>query len=445
MTTSQSYSIKYSAETQTHMKFRVLLGCFLFMIFARNILGMSIPIAFLLVFSAIIALFSSKTELIALAISYIPLSSGFQYKYGLIVCIIIYIVKFNKRIKLTNAAFPLLLMMMWEFFHAFTLDFSFAEYFRQFTEMIFCTFLMCIADKNFDFKLIVRVLSVCTIFAGAVVLLNLLKTSNYNFQSIFLSGKYRFGTGDTEIINYGMNYNANSYGFMCIISIIGILQLIRKKQQATIDYIIIGVLSVMGLLTLSRAYVVCYAFIILMYLLLNEKSLKKNLVRIASILFAIALVYIVINRYAPYLLDNILARFKESDVTNGRTDIFTFYNKHIFASIGNLFFGTGLQNVWNKMSLLYGTSFINVPHNGIQELVVVWGLVGLVFFIYYVLAMIWSSESIVPKHTIANYYPLLVTLLMVQSGQLISSGTIMLIFAFIYISLCTNMEVAENL
>ena len=55
-------------------------------------------------------------------------TAAFQYKYLLIACIVIYVLKFGKDVKFTWALFPLALMMIWELLHGLGYSFSVYEY-----------------------------------------------------------------------------------------------------------------------------------------------------------------------------------------------------------------------------------------------------------------------------------------------------------------------------
>jgi hypothetical protein len=50
------------------------------------------------------------------------------------------------------------------------------------------------------------------------------------------------------------------------------------------------------------------------------------------------------------------------------------------SSISNFIFGIGLQDFQGKISSIHSVS-INVAHNGIQEIWVVWGILGVVLSI----------------------------------------------------------------
>ena len=137
-------------------------------------------------------------------------------------------------------------------------------------------------------------------------------------------------------------------------------------------------------------------------------------------------------------MENLIDRFSESDITNGRSELFTFYNEHIFSSIHNAIFGIGLQNIADKLEAMYIVPPLDVPHNSIQELVVVWGFPGIVFFGLLILFLVKESFSKSKKRSLANWISFIVWFVMGMSGQWITSGKDMLFLVFIYFSLCTD-------
>jgi len=423
-------------ETEKHTLFYLLFGCFCALLFIRNVFDIQFPIVIMLAMGSIICLFASQNELMALALSCIPFSAGFQYKYLLIVIMAAYFLRFNSRIKNFGMVIPLAIMMIWELFHG-VLDFPFSviEYLRGFAELIFCTFIVVFAKNEFNLNFISRVLAFSTIFSSAIVLLNLLVETNFDFSAVFVDGNYRFGIGAVDVENYGMNYNANGLGFMINTAISGLLLLNYKKQSKSSDYVMVVILTIFGILTASRSFIICWIVMFLMFLFINAKSINIFLPSVMLFLLGITLLSATLYLSAPYLIDNIVARFQVTDITGGRSDLFAYYMRFLFAAPINCLFGTGMQDVRSKVETLAQTMPVNVSHNGIQELWIVWGVFGIVMFACFLIALVYFSKRNAKKHCLANYIPLLLTLFMVQSGQLITSGNTLITFAFVYVSL----------
>ena len=90
-----------------------------------------------------------------------------------------------------------------------------------------------------------------------------------------------------------------------------------------------------------------------------------------------------------------------------------FYNEHIFSSIDQFFFGIGLQDFQGKILAIHNVE-INVPHNGIQEIWVAWGLIGTVLFIFMLLSLVKIAKKLQPKPDKRQFLPLGILLFYIQ-------------------------------
>lgn len=406
-------------------------------IFARNILELPIPVVAILAIGALVAAVSTRDEMIALVIACIPMSAALQYKYLIFICIIIYIMKFAKDVKITIAVLPLLFMMVWELVHGLFYPFSVYEYLRGFTELIFCTFLVMIVPKKVDYKMICRLLAISSICMMSIVLLNLLEKTGYDFAAIF-TGSYRFGVGNTEAENFGVNYNANELGLITNLSIAGLLQLIASKKHHVFDYLMIVVLTMFGVMTMSRTFLVCFAFIIAMFTIAGVPTLAGKVKRVIFIILMILLILLLVYALMPNVYEMFADRFRVDDISNGRNDLFAFYGQHILSSFKYLLFGVGMQDYGTIVNDIHKTTW-DVCHNGIQELVVCWGVLGIVLFAWFILEMLRNKTKSI-KRNIINFIPLVLILLGVQAGQLITSGFTLLSFCYAYVSLCYDFS-----
>lgn len=435
---TEQIGIENIVAEKKHILFYLKMLIFLALIFVRNVFDASISEAVLLVVVVGILATSDRNEIITLSVCCVPLSPAIQHKYVILSAIIIYWWKFKEDISLNGSAMPLIYMMGWELFHAFGYQFSFDEYLRNFAEMIFCTFLMVITNRKFNYEMLYRVFAVCALVMMTIVLLNLLESTNYNFEKIF-TGSYRFGKQEIDDNSFNVSYNQNALGFICNLTISGLLQLIILKKQKIIDYLFIVTLMFFGFLTMSRSFLICCAFIFVLFAFARGNGVSAVLKGTVIVLAIVVIVYFIMTKYAPFILEKITDRFMEKDITGGRADLMSFYTKHIFSEYKYMFFGLGMQDILYKVNSIY-TEFVGVAHNGIQEVLIVWGFPGLVFFVMYVYNIIKRARTAINKQRLANYIPFLLTVLYVQSGQLVRSGVVMMAFAFIYVSLCVNFE-----
>ena len=105
-----------------------MLSVFYALFVVRNLLSLEFPISLYLVWIAVMALAFNDTETKALIISFIPLVPGFQSKYAVLVCMVLLIVKYGKRLRIPSFIVILPLLMFWELLHLDSTFFSVAEY-----------------------------------------------------------------------------------------------------------------------------------------------------------------------------------------------------------------------------------------------------------------------------------------------------------------------------
>lgn len=427
------------------MTFYLKMGLFLALIFIKHIFNVPIPVSLFLLLGGVIALTGTQGDILTLGVCCLPLSTAFQYKYLLLFCIIIYYFKYPKDIKLNRYLFPLVIMMLWELMHALIYGFSMNEYLRNFSELIFCTFLMLNSYKKVDVKQLYRMFAICTITIAAIVLLKQLQLTNYDFELVFEYG-YRLGVAEEGIENFGINFNANGLGYICNLAIAGLLQLSILKQQRRTDYLMIFALLFIGTMTMSRAFLVCLVVLFFMFIWARTKDAVGKFKTLAFVIIALLFAYYVIQLFAPVVVENFIERFEARDISNGRIGLFNYYNEHIFSTAEYTFFGIGVQDLGDKLKDIYGiTKFAsNVLHNGTQEIVVAWGLPGLMMFIYFLHEMVHSVKQEHTKKKFPNYIPLVLALLYTQFGQFITSGIVLLSLSFVYMGLCQNFGGEEN-
>lgn len=403
----------------------------------RTVWGISIPVHILLVVSVIPAIIGNKSQMIAFAMCCIPFSSAFQYKYALLIYIFFLIVKRRGKIKLNHVMFSVFLMMLWELFHGFYGVFSFVEYLKDFAELLLLVTIVSINIENIDYKLIIRSLAYCTIAVCLVILSFQVKESGWNIFSNITS--FRFGIGNANMENYSLSFNPNRLGFMCNLSLCGIFILYNRKECNAFDMVAIVLLVVFGLSTLSRTYVVCLAVILFCFLFSLEGDIQRKLLSVLFIGLLSILVLFVLYNYFPKMMESLIDRFQERDITNGRSVLFDFYNKHIWSSIVFCLFGVGLQDYSQKISSIYNRD-ITVCHNGYQELWVVWGIVGVLLFLYLMYALIVSVNKKQMKKSFVQYIPMILLLISILAGQFISGEIVLLSLSFIYVCLCIKMK-----
>lgn len=433
------------------MVFYLYLIAMLTALFLRKAAGVNIPIYFLLFLSFIPALFGSNDNIIAAAVCCIPMSSGFQFKYALLIYVVVFIViKQRGKLRLNETVLLIFFMMIWELLHIYYGTFSIIEYLRSFAELLFIVILFSMKLNKINYRFVFRAYAIATVGICLIMLYLQLKQHGFSIKSIFGQDfkNYRFGQANTTAKNYGLNINPNRLGLICNLSIGSLLLLIGRKEHSFFDLVLLILSTVFGLMTLSRTFVIILLLIVIFFILTTKGNLKQKLLCIFGIFTMALLVIILISQIAPNIFENIISRFKEEDMFGGRDELFSFYNRHILSSLLFFFFGIGLHDLKGKIDSIYHID-INVPHNGIQEIWVAWGIIGLILFVLMIVSLIKETRKHQHKPAKRQYLLLFITLLHIMAGQFIRSeiALLSLILVIISLSICdtkTDGKINEN-
>ena len=414
-----------------------ILG-FMVLLFLRDYIGTSIPNILFLVLVAFIALFADKTEVIAFCFCCTPMLNAFQSKYALLICIVTYLFRFsNKKIRVTPFIFPVIILMIWDIFHGFTGDFSPMETLRVFTEMLFICFVLCREKNELDFSKIIRSMSVVAVVVCLIILLGQLKTINYNIVALF-SGVFRFGYAVDET-RMSVGYNPNYLAYICLSCVEGLTFIFYKKQHNLFDLVMLAALSLFGMLTLSKKFIICAVFFVALFFISKKGNKLKSFLYIAVALVMIVALFRII---FPTAYENFILRFNEADMSTGRDSIMKKFNDLLWNQPEVLLFGTGLTGFTSILQGKYG--IVGVPHNGFQEMIIVWGIFGFILFMAFLVGVIIRAKQINPEMTFVNFIPYLVMLLNASVSQLVSSSPSIMCLAIMYLCMSVNTKSLNN-
>lgn len=417
-----------------------LLIIFIGLIFFRDYLGMKIPAIIFLLLYATVALIGDKNEIIAFCICSIPLLNAFQSKYAILLCIIIYSIRFTQNIKIYLTVLPIALLMIWEFIHGFIGGSSFFETLRLFAELIFCCFLICSQTEELDFNKVARAFATTTVLVCLIILLVQLKEHSFRVGLLFRDA-FRLGYGiNTDRLSVG--FNPNVLAFICLMAIECLCMIIYKKQSKVTDIVLITLLCVFALLTMSKKFIICGLIFLVLFVLSGGRG--KNTLNILLIIAIVAVsVFFILNYYFPMVVDLIVARFEVDDITTGRIYIFNFYSKELSQNTSMLYFGMGLQGYSDKLSSVYIDA--SIPHNGFQELIVMWGIPGLLLFSAFLVGLVINARKKNKNIIFINYIPFIIMMIFVQAAQMVSSSVISMLFAVVYLCLVIDLKRNDKL
>jgi hypothetical protein len=426
--------------------FRVYLVAMFLLMVARYLLKIDVPAIAFLALTLLPAWFGTKSEQLAMVASCIPLSVAFQYKYALLILSAAILIRNRWKLNRSGAFMIILAMAIWEWWHAFYGRFSYVEYLRDFAELILLGLLISIDLDQVNYKLIIRSLAISVVGVCAIMLVMQLEQFDYNILAVFgrSAHSFRFGQSNMESGVYALNFNANNLGFICNLATCGVLLLVARREGSRFDIIMAVSASIFALMTLSRAAIVCLILIFFAFMFLGEgKILQKvfsSVVGIVVAVIAMMLLWI----YIPSVFENIQERFERADVSGGRTSLFLHYGQFLLSSPAYFLGGIGMQHIFEKVSPYFAVH--DVPHMGLQEVWVAWGIVGvfmiILLFWKIVSTSLWYSQG---KRRAYQFMPLCLTLVFTMSGQLLTSSRTLMALIFAYVCLCiSNDSPKEN-
>ena len=411
--------------------FYSLFALIILLLFLNYALQISIPSVVIIAVLVLAAFLGDKDEIISVCVCCIAWSEAIKWHYVVIFCCIILIMKYGKKIKLDFGFIPFILIIIWEFLHCFSSGAnvkSMVAY--MFLYILFILIIFTRDMKTIDYSFIMRTFAIVVFGVCCILILRLLIHSNFNFEMAFME-MLRLGLTDEEI--GGLVINPNSLGVLCVLAVGCLLQIRSAGEKKPVDLFLIICILISGALTCSRTYLACLLILCLFLLFTSKGGLKKKLKfllgSIIVLLISVSLLYIVF----PETLDMFIQRLNVEDITSGREALFYAYNSYLLSSAKAFIWGVGSLTLGEKVLQL---SMSNVPHNGVQEILVAWGIIGLVLFVAMIFVLIRRSKQENPNQAWANYALLIVLLAKIMVGQVITSNYTMLAFVLIYLSLC---------
>ena len=201
--------------------------------------------------------------------------------------------------------------------------------------------------------------------------------------------------------------NENSLAIYCSLSLSIFVTRIILGRGRLLKNIIFGIIAIsVGLSTLSKCFlIVCSFILVYLFVMLIWKHRLKSLYFILPALAILLIMAIVFQTTIGNIITRLFSKIDEkltlSEITTGRSDLWTLYLNNITSSIPNMLFGVGLFS--ERLSPIG-------PHNLLIHLLYRMGFVGV--FMLGVLAYSYyraSNKSLKP--TIYTAMPLFVFIL----------------------------------
>lgn len=422
--------------------FYILLTVLVFLIMIRYAFRVEIPRIVITSVIIAIALLGEQNEILAIMMSCIPMHNAIDLYTSLVVCAVIYVLKNIRQFKIDPAVILVLIIAAYELLHCFSEDFSLRIFLVNLTPLIVLIAVFGVDQKKANYAFVIRTMAVCAACMSLIMLVNVFVRSNWNLSSVFVNLQ-RLGHLSEEETLYGGSINPNTLGIISVLATTGLLQLRAMSKQNKIDVYLIIFLLLLGTFTLSRTFLVCLLLMTFLWIIGQRGSFKDKLKAIVSIILIAGILLGVLAVVFPSVLANFTKRFQTDDITTGRDMLMVIYHEFIMDNPKVLLFGIGLNNFREKVVNVYHVSE-NVPHNSIQEIVVAWGIPGIIMVVLLFIMIIIESKRYGRRKALINYIPLLIIIAKSMAGQLLTSGYTMLALSFAYLSLCQDFRVPEK-
>lgn len=425
-----------------HSDFRIyLLGLLilLFLIYAFNI---PIPTALLSLLMITVMCLGNQDEILAISMCCIPLHSTVDFYLVMGVSVILYTLKYYRQIKVGIFVLFILFLVLWEFLHCFDTRFDLKTTIGTLMVMILLAVVVSSDLRNMDYPFIVRVVAIASLNVCFVCIVNHVVAANFNLSAA-LNAMQRLGMMYDKGLTAKGSLNSNTLGIINLLSISALLQLRLINQHRKSDNLIMFMLLVFGLLTASRTFIACLLLVIVLYIMGQSGGWQKKFRIAISMVFLAVAVFLVYLCVFPDSFAFFISRFLEGSFWGGRDTIMADYNSYLINNPFVMFFGVGLSKFAEKVIIVYEMSSA-VPHNGIQEILVAWGAIGLIIFVAMLITMLQAAKYQNRKQSIVNYIPLILILIKSMAGQLLTSSYTMLALIFAYLSLCQDFSVPQK-
>ncbi len=432
--------IRLNRNQHKHTRFFVLLAFLFALVMVRYSFLIDIPRALLLLIIVVAAFWGDRDEIVAMCMCCIPLHESIDFFYTTVICMVAYIFKYHKDIKVNLTFVPIVIMVLWELLHGLGESISIVGFLTDIIPLLVLLVFLCADVSKYNYAFIARTVAVATVVVCFMLLLRVLYLADFNFATAF-AGLQRLGI-DASISKHdtmvGGRINPNSVGIICVLSVTALIQLRTSGGGKKKDIFLSCVLLIFGTLTSSRTYLVCLALMVLLLILSQKGGWKKKIRLFGILLVVLIFAYAVLSLFFQDLIEYYFGRFQESDITTGRTELMEKYHEFIVGSPKVMLYGIGLYDFGPKLVDTYMVAG-NTPHNAIQELIVAWGFPGLALIVILIFMMISRSRRFCEHRGLINYIPLIIIIVKSQAGQMICSPYTMLALSFAYLSMTQNL------
>ena len=423
-------------QIDTFYYFYLFILCMLFYI--RDVHEMNIPLVIYLVFSFIGYAFFDYSQAVAFTAAMPLLNHGIQTNYIVIIAILFYLIKYGANLRLNKIHAIVIFLMSFELLHSIIEPFSFSEYLRYLVQYIYIALILGESRIKVLLKRPSIIIKTFIIVAMYFMLDVVLVTSKYVPLQQILITDFRFGSLSEFLKDKPSLFdNENMVALFAIVAISLLLVLIEtSKKYRVLKILLVMYFIFFGLMTSSKTFLLCLVIVILFYF---YNAMKYSLTKMLGIALGISCILVIMtNTVFKDLFERVLERFMVDDITTGRSTLMRLYNEYIFSDLKHVLFGIGLQSVSEK------TGIFNTPHNGLQETLLCWGVIGIAAIIMLFVCIFSQAKKYPNTKKIINYMPFFIFLIFIQTIQLVRLPNIFGLLIVLYVAMLCGKDNDEK-
>jgi len=312
---------------------------------------------------------------------------------------------------------------IWAIFDNMIYDGVFGASFWGYVTRLFLLFALINADnKEIDYNKAVSLFAIGVVITSIAIIGLFLKTNSLdnmiNFGTRLGDSSTYIDEGETQGMK--MNTNANNLACYCICAMgccINVFMKSRKPLWAIMFFLLFG----LGMLTVSRTFIVIGVGMIFAYIFMASKGNLPWYIKILFIVISGIAIFFFLQSDFVSLFGN---RFNnESWRDDSRGDIFMGYWDAFWSDPASIFIGAG---VFTHRDLLFHTQS---THNMFQQILVSYGFAGFLIFVYYLtktFATSYTNIVGIPSMKKAALITIIATLLYQQTIQYLAPHDLML-------------------
>lgn len=241
----------------------------------------------------------------------------------------------------------------------------------------------------------------------------------------------------------GFASDPNAYSaYLCI----ALASLAIKPNMKVLDYLMMGALMVLGILTGSKMCILLMIIIISYFIVVTSNSgikISRNIV----IIFTIVFIAYLNKDFLLEIFDNMYTRsggdqMTLNTLTTNRYDIQMEYLHVLGNDFVTLFFGRGFSYYYHL-----DTYHMHQAHNTYMDIVLSWGLIGTILFtaIISVWFMYFKKKTNTHKYMTISKLPLIVLLISFFSLSLFDAGMFYFVISYCMLQLRpANKTIVES-